>query len=265
MSEKYKWDAQDYRKSSSSQQRWAQELMGKLSLSGTERILDIGCGDGKVTFELSRLVPYGSVIGIDNSEDMIILAQRIYPPDKFSNLRFQVKDARELEFKDEFDIIFSNAALHWIVNHRPVLIGMSKSLRPSGRVLLQMGGRGNACELIYVIERIITHTRWNQYFTGFSFLYRFYGPEEYSIWLKDAGLEAKRIELIPKDMTHLGKEEFASWIRTTWLPYIQRIPKDIRFEFIDQIVEEYIKEHPIDNGFIHVSMMRLEVEAEKIL
>ena len=63
---RYQWNAQDYEKHSLAQQKWARELLDKLSLHGTEDVLDIGCGDGKVTAEISRLVSKGKIVGIDN-------------------------------------------------------------------------------------------------------------------------------------------------------------------------------------------------------
>jgi trans-aconitate 2-methyltransferase len=257
----YKWNADDYRKNSTAQQRWAQELISKLSLAGNESILDIGCGDGKVTFELSLQVPEGNVLGIDASPDMISLARRTYPPRRFQNLTFQLKDARELDFTEKFHLVFSNATLHWITDHRPVLEGIRRSLRPGGRILLQMGGQGNALGLFKPLEQVMERATWNKYFTDFTFPYGFYGPEEYSIWLEDAGLKAKRIELIPKDKIHSDKEDLAGWVRTTWLPYTQRVPENLREAFIDEVVEKYIEENPSSDGLIHVQIVRLEVEA----
>ena len=80
----YKWDALEYEKHSQGQHKWARELIEKISLKGTENVLDIGCGDGKVTAEISKLVSKGSIIGIDNSAEMIKLAkdrhsETIYP------------------------------------------------------------------------------------------------------------------------------------------------------------------------------------------
>ncbi len=126
-----------------------------------------------------------------------------------------------------------------------------------------MGGKGNAAKILEVLEPMIESEKWSMYFTNFSFPYGFYGPEEYKEWLKQVGLKAKRIELIPKDMIHKGKEGLAAWIRTTWLPYTQRVPKELREEFIDELVDKYVEKHPLDSeGFVHVPMMRLEVEAE---
>jgi trans-aconitate 2-methyltransferase len=104
--------------------------------------------------------------------------------------------------------------------------------------------------------------RWGKFFRGFSFPYGFYSEDDYSMWLKRVGLKAKRIALIPKDMTQKGKDGLASWIRTTWLLYTQRVPEVLRDEFIREIVDRYSEKNPLDSkGLIHVSMMRLEVEA----
>lgn len=71
----YQWDAVDYAQNSQSQQHWATELIARLSLTGTEDALDLGCGDGKVTAAIARIVNCGSTVGIDNSEQMINLAR----------------------------------------------------------------------------------------------------------------------------------------------------------------------------------------------
>lgn len=260
----YQWNAVDYAKSSSVQQQWAHELIRKLELKGKERVLDIGCGDGKVTAEIASCVPNGSVLGVDNSEEMIKLSQSSYPANAFTNLRFQKGDASNLPFNNEFDVIFSNATLHWILDHKPVLQGICKSLKRSGRVLLQMGGRNNAYEVEIIMKILINKEEWSKYFVGFSFSYGFYGPDEYRIWLREAGLNAKRVELIPKDAKHNGRSGFESWVRTTWLPYTHQVPEKERNLFITQLTDDYLKHHPADkDGIVHVNMMRLEVEALK--
>jgi trans-aconitate 2-methyltransferase len=261
---KYDWNANDYAEHSTAQQEWARELIAKLHLLGSESILDIGCGDGKVTVEIAAAVPNGSVLGVDNSRSMIELAQKKYPADKFPNLNFQLADARNLHFKGQFEIVFSNATLHWIRNHGPVLAGISISLLPAGRILLQMGGRGNATAIISILNDVINTARWGAYFSGFEFPYGFHDAGDYKIWLKQAGFQPVRAELIPKDMTHAGKAGLAGWIRTTWLPYTQRIPEIQQEVFINDLVDNYIKKYPPDkNGKIHVQMIRLEVEAAK--
>jgi trans-aconitate methyltransferase len=261
------WNPADYSKHSSVQQAWARELIGKLKLQPAERLLDIGCGDGKVTAELAGLLPAGSVVGIDNSAEMIRFARLEFPTVRCPNLRFEVADARDLKFEEDFDAVFSNAALHWIVGHEPVLAGVARALRPGGRVLLQMGGKGNATPVIAVLEEMIQANKWHPYFVDdFAFPYGFHGPDEYAPWLTRAGLIALRIELIPRDMVHKGPDQLAGWIRTTWLPYTHRVPIVLRDAFIHELVDRYVDRFPLDaNGNTHVQMMRLEVEAKKKL
>lgn len=260
----YNWNAEEYFKSSSQQLKWGNELLAKLNLNGNEKILDIGCGDGKITAEISKMVKNGFVLGIDNSKEMIEFAQKHFPQSTFHNLKFILMDAKDINFENEFDIIFSNATLHWIINHSLLLKKISKALKNKGKILFQMGGKGNAEDLILVFEDIMQKQNWKLYFEDFSFPYGFYDTETYKHWLKEANLTCKRVELIPKDMIHDNKEKFTGWIKTTWMPYTHRVPESMRDYFIDEVVNEYLKKFPPDeNGSVHIKMIRLEVEAEK--
>jgi trans-aconitate 2-methyltransferase len=259
----YKWDAEDYHRHSRAQQGWARQLMERLGLQGHEHVLDIGCGDGKVTAEIARRVPRGLVVGIDSAPRMVAFAREHLPTETSPNLRFEIMDARSLAFEGEFDVVFSNATLHWVVDHRPVLAGIRRALRSGGRVFLEMGGRGNAAGVIAVLGTVLDDPRWSAGFTGWEFPYGFHGPEEYSAWLREAGLRPRRMELVPKDMAQKGKPGLAAWIRTTWLPYLERVPDMHREAFISLVVDRYIAAHPIDTaGVVHVAMVRLEVEAD---
>ncbi|MCP4666393.1 MAG: methyltransferase domain-containing protein, partial [Deltaproteobacteria bacterium] len=220
----YTWNAEDYAKHSSAQQDWARELISKLNLHGWESVLDIGCGDGKITAEIADQLPDGKVLGVDSSNDMIALACKNFPQEKHPNLSFRLADAKYLPFKEQFDIVFSNATLHWIKDHKSVILGIKKSLKPKGRMLLQMGGKGNAGSMIAVLETIIAEKEWRPYFSGFEFPYGFYDPATYALWLKEASLSPIRVELIPKDMSYKDTDRLSGWIRTTWLPYTDRVP-----------------------------------------
>ncbi|WGS84054.1 class I SAM-dependent methyltransferase [Methylomonas sp. UP202] len=260
----YQWNAEDYRQNSSAQQQWAQELIAKLNLTGTETVLDVGCGDGKVTAEIASHLPHGQVIGIDNSEAMIALAKREYPANRYANLLFQRMDARELKFSGRFDVVFSNAVLHWIDDHIPVIAGMYQSLKPGGRVLLQMGARNGMSEFMAALEQVLTLPQWRDYFAGFSCPYGFKSVEDYQTWLPAAGFAIKRLELIEKHAVHSDAEAFKGWIRTTWLPYTEQVPQAKRIQLIEAIATQYLASNPTDaNGRVSVLMVRLEVEAEK--
>ncbi|MGD2188174.1 MAG: methyltransferase domain-containing protein [Desulfobacterales bacterium] len=257
----YNWDSQDYAKHSAAQYQWASELIDKLEFSGKESLLDIGCGNGTISALLAKKLPKGLVVGIDNSEPMIMSAKQNFSNAAYPNLKFYVMDAAELDFNDEFDVAFSNASLHWIKDHLSVLKGVKRSLKKSGSFLFQMGGKGNAKDVIDVLNQLINTTPWKPYFQNFVFPYGFYGIDEYKHWIREAGLKQIRLELIPKDMKQNGKEGLAGWIRTTWLPYTERIPSQLRNAFITEIVESYVERFPIDReGHVHVKMKRLEVE-----
>src|SRR3989304_5312565 len=101
------WDAADYEQHSAAQQ-WALELIDKLDLRGDEALLDIGCGDGKVTAEIAARLPRGFAVGIDNSEEMIALARSRFRAAAHAHLSFVLGDARFLPFRDCFSAVFSN-------------------------------------------------------------------------------------------------------------------------------------------------------------
>lgn len=225
----------------------------------------MGCGDGKVTVEIAELLPDGSVVGVDNSAQMIELALERHPLHQCRNFSFEVMDACNLSFDSRFDVVFSNAVLHWVKNNKPVAEGLYKSLRHGGKILLQMGGEGNARKILSVLEEVQDDKEWLSYFEGFGFPYGFLGVDEYRELLNGAGFRIKRVELIPKDTRHEGKAGLEGWIRTTWLPYTERVPEEKRDKFISAISLRYLEIEPEDsNGIVHVSMVRLEVEANKI-
>jgi len=258
----YEWDAADYEKHSSPQQQWARDVIRTLNLTGNERILDIGCGDGKVTAELAALVPAGSVLGIDSSESMVEFANQRFPPGHFPNLQFRWGDATRLAYRDEFDLIVSFTSLQWVSDHLAVLSGIKRGLKPDGRTVLQFGGKGNAMPLLQVMDELTTHKRWKGYFFGFTYPWLFYGVEEYRGFIDRVGLSPERIELIPKDMVHDGEEALKGWMRAVFLPYTERLPGGLREDFIGEIASAYVRRYPLDeNGQIHVQMVRLEVEA----
>ena len=258
----YQWDPKDYMQNSGAQQTWAEELMDKLHLAGNERILDLGCGDGKITSALADCVPDGTVVGIDSSASMIRFAQdshAAYGP----RLKFEECDAAALHFEDEFDVIFSNAALHWVQDHPAVVQSIARALRPGGHALLSMGGQGNVAEVIAAAQSLTQEPAWAPYFEDAFFAYAFHAPEDYQQWLTGAGLKPLRLELVPKDMVH-APEKFKGWIRTTWIHYTQHVPGNLRDHFVDDLVDRYLDRRPPDpQGLIHTQMVRLEVEARK--
>lgn len=260
-----KWNAAEYAANSSVQQSWARELIAKLKLRGDEHILDVGCGDGKVTAELAQALPRGSVTGLDASPQMIEFAKKLFPATEYSNLRFRVMDARKLKFERQCDLIFSNAALHWVDDHEAILRGASNILKPDGRLMISCGGKGNAHDVFLAIRPVMRLKRWREFFRGMPLPYFFYPPSSYEKWLPKHGFKINSLQLAPKDTAYEEAEGFSTWLRTTWLPFVQRVPENQREEFIAAVTQRYVAKHPADaDSKIPVRMVRLEIDAVKV-
>jgi len=242
-----KWNAAAYAANSVVQQTWARELIAKLNLRGDESILDVGCGDGKVTAEIARALPNGLVVGADASPQMIAFAKRTFPAKKFPNL------------------IFSNAALHWVDDHQAILRGAAVVLKAGGRLVVSCGGKGNAHDVFLALRPEMRLKRWREFFRQMPLPYFFYAPADYEKWLPKFGFKIQKIKLAPKDATYEGAEGLATWLRTTWIPYVQRVPENLREEFIAAVTQRYLAKHPPDaDGKVHVKMVRLEIDAVKL-
>lgn len=252
----YQWNPEDYSRHSAGQERWARERLAELNLCPDDAVLDIGCGDGRITAALARHVPEGQVVGVDLSADMIAHAQAHHV---HANLAFRQADAQALPFESEFTVVFSNAALHWVKDPRPVLAGIARALKPGGRCLMEMGGRGSAAALIAAFEAISADSAWRRHFEGFESTYGFHDADSYRRWLTEAGLQPRRVELVDKDMVHADMEAFIGWLRTAWHPYTSRVPAERRGRFMEAVAERYLAA----TGPIHVAMVRLQVEAWK--
>jgi len=300
------WNAADYAAHSAVQQTWARELIAQLQLRGDEHVLDVGCGDGKVSAEIAQAVPRGSVVGVDASPQMIEFARKTFPRGKIPNLEFQICDARKISLaalsspsppqKEEragvrrrlisnsrprspalfplgqgegiesaqFDIVFSNAALHWVDDHRAFLRGAASVLHPGGRLVVSCGGNGNAQDVFTALRPEMRLKRWREFFRKLEKPYFFHSPDSYEKWLPRFGFKSRGVRLSSKDAVYDGRDGFAAWLRTTWLPYTQRVPEDSREEFIAAVTDRYVAKHPPDaDGRVHVRMMRLEIDAVK--
>lgn len=259
------WNPEDYAKNSDAQLKWAQELRQNIDLSKYQSILDVGCGDGKITADFAATLPSSKVMGIDSSAAMVAYAAKKYPKSKYPNLDFSCVDARKLNFEREFDLIFSNAVLHWVDRQQAFLHGANLALRDGGRLIISCGGKGNAAEILETFAELTTERPWNAYFDDFYNPYFFSRLQDYQMWLEKYNFAVKRLELVPKDMTHQGREGLASWIRTTWMPFTKSVPENKREDFITQFVDLYLAKHLLDSqGSAHVSMVRLEVDASKV-
>jgi trans-aconitate 2-methyltransferase len=268
----YTWNPQDYANHSRAQESWARELLTQIDLRPDDTVLDIGSGDGRITAAIAQRVPRGSVLGVDLSSDMIAhaTAEHCHPP--VTNLRFAQADAAALPFVAEFSVVFSNATLHWLPDQSAAIQGISRALRPGGRVIAQCGGQGNVAAVIAAFEHVANSPRWRAITTpgevpgrAMGQSYRFHAATTYEGWLREAGLEIQECRLIPKDMTHDNFATFVGWLRSAWHPYTAGVPLEVRDAFIDDTAREYLARHPQDDqGRIHVATVRLQLRARKV-
>ena len=260
----FQWDPDDYARNSQGQARLGQELLGQLRLKPDDAVLDIGCGDGKISADIAARLPAGRVVGIDSSAQMVRYATEIHAARLTGRFRALQKDAAALDFEQEFTVVFSNACLHWVADQRAVLAGIFRALRPAGRLVAQLGGHGNARQLIQTIDEVGAQGRWREYFANPVNAYCFPTAVEYRAWLLQAGLIPIQVELLQRSMVHDTPLALAGWLRTAWHPYVARVAEDVRTEFITEVVDAYLKQYGWDsNGNIQVPMVRLQVQARK--
>jgi trans-aconitate methyltransferase len=259
------WNPADYAANSAAQLAWARELMARLELRGDEHLLDVGCGDGKITAELARALPRGAIVGLDGSPEMLAFARQHFPKAQFPNLEFVHLDARQLHYANAFDVIFSNATLHWVDDHPAFLRGAAAALKPGGRLVVSCGGKGNAQDVFEALRATLRTKRWRSFFRRLAPPYFFHRPADYEKWLPRFGFTPQLVRLANKDVQFAGPAGLAAWIRTTWLPYTQRVPEAQRDAFIADVGERFLAKHPTDiTGKLTVRMVRLEIEATKI-
>lgn len=259
-----RWDAAKYRKNSQNQYKWGVELAKKANIKAGESVLDVGCGDGKITAIIAKMAKGGKTVGADSSAKMLKMAKKMFPVSSNKNLRFIKKRAQNIDFKGEFDVVISNACMHWIKEQAKVLKRISAALIPGGRVFIQMGGNGNAGTMTKIVEAMTLQKDWKKYFKKPYFTYFFPSPAEYKMLLTQNGLKPVNVYLQPKVAKHKGVEGLFAWIETTWLPYTHKVPASMRDRFINEAVEKFIKAtKQVGKSIIKMSMMRLQVEAVK--
>lgn len=260
----YNWNPQDYAQHSRTQELWARELLTQIALQPNDVVLDVGCGDGRTTAAIAASVPKGRAVGVDLSANMVAHARAQHCREAAGNLTFLQADAAALPFDAEFSVVFSNATLHWVRDQRAAVHGIARALRPGGRVIAQMGGRGNVADVITAFERVVSKPHWRSIFTAPASQYHFNAPTDYEKWLSESQLVIEECRLIPKDMVHNDIDTFIGWLRTAWHPYTAGVPLEVRDRFLDETAQQYLSAHPVDpDGRVHVATMRLQVRAQK--
>lgn len=254
------WNAKDYAQNSQSQFGWAHELIKKMNLQKNMNVLDVGCGDGRITNMLAQIAHEGMTVGIDASTEMVALAQQTFTS---NNLEFINAPAEDFTVPYSIDYVFSNACLHWVHDHSSVLQNVKKVLSDNGKFLLQMGGEGNAETVLEALDRL-AKSEFAEYLSNHTLPYYFASPDEYYSICDEVGLALNRAELIPKEMKHT-RDNFAGWFRTTWFPTINLIPEPKQNDFINKMTDIVFELGDESDGIATVPMIRLEVEGRNKL
>jgi trans-aconitate methyltransferase len=226
-------------------------LLELLEPRAGERILDVGCGTGHLTAQIAER---GSdVVGLDASLSMVAQARQNFP-----KMKFQLADVRNFQVEAPFDAVFSNAALHWVREPEAAIACMARALKPGGRLVLEMGGKGNIARIMAEAEAVLREA-------GFQAEHRWYFPSigEYASLLEKHGFEVRLAQNFARD-TRLEHPErgMREWLEMFGGAYFEDVPAGERDALVRQI-EARLKPHLWRDGAWFADYRRLRVAAEK--
>ena len=248
------WNAQFYDSHHSFNTAYGKSLISWLTPLKTEIICDVGCGTGDLTQDIAELA--GQVVGVDSSVSMIEEAKQKYPA-----LEFQVRDIRELNYQDEFDAIFSNAALHWVKDAEKAAKSMYASLKPGGRLVVEFGGENNIRQIVQGINDALDRFGYSQnkannpwYFPSVAQSCNIL--ERQGFVVRDVAYFNRPTEL--KD----GEAGLRNWITMFGEVFFEEVPTEI-YEQMILSIEDQMKPVLFSNGSWFADYRRLRIRGEK--
>ena len=248
------WNADLYEDKHAFVWQYGEDIVELLSPQHGERILDLGCGTGQLTEKIASLG--AEVMGIDNSAAMITKAEANYP-----HLQFAVADARNFQVAQPLDVVFSNAALHWVKEADAVISCIRQALKPGGRFVAEFGGKGN----IYAIASTLFSILESTGSTTLESLNPWYFPSigDYATRLEKQGFDVTYAVLFDRPTPLADKEAgLADWIRM----FASTILAKFSAEEQDQIIatlEQRLKPTLYRDGTWIADYRRLRVVAIK--
>lgn len=250
-----RWDAALYEGKHSFVWRYGSEVVELLAPGRGERILDLGCGTGALTAEISA--SGAEVVGIDVSSEMVEQARRNHP-----HLRFEVADARSFRFDEPFDAVFSNATLHWVRDQEPAVRSVHRALKPGGRFVAELGGKGNIAGIAAAIYEAFEEldiqvgedpNPW--YFPSVG---------EYATLLESNGFEVGYAALFDRPTTlEDGEAGLRNWMEMFCGSFLAAVPGEKREEFM-RSVESRLRPRLYRQGAWVADYRRLRVSAVRL-
>ena len=242
------WDAATYDRVSRPQFEWGLAVLDRLPLRGDERVLDAGCGSGRVTMKLAERLPRGQVVAVDVDPGMVARARAALP----RNADVFQADLLELELEEPVDAVFSGAVFHWIPDHQTLFGRLRATLRPGGRLAAHCGGAGNVERFLATAREVCARPPYREFFEGWTQVLNFATPEETTDRLEEAGFGQVRCRLQPAPTRLEAPDEF---LRTVCcIDHLQRLPAERRDAFVADVREALGSPAEID-------YVRLQIDA----
>jgi trans-aconitate methyltransferase len=247
------WDAELYEARHNFVWTYGEDLVSLLKPEAGERILDLGCGPGQLTDRIAKLG--AQVVGLDASPEMIGQARQNFP-----KLQFVLQDAAAMQFSGEFDAVFSNAALHWMLDASGVLRGIARALRKGGRFVAELGAKGNVQIIEGAVRSVLA-----RYYGGDIPARRTYFPSvgDYASLMDSCGLETRSAQLFDRPTPLQGEDGLANWINGFKWYYFDGLPAAQRAQALKEVVEELRPVLRTPNGW-YADYRRLRISAVKL-
>jgi trans-aconitate methyltransferase len=256
----YEFDGVKYRKASVHQKEWGTKLITELDLDGNEHILDLGCGDGSLTEILAQAVPDGRVVGIDASQGMIDVAEEL----SSDNLSFYFMDINDLPYAAAFDLIFSNATLHWVKDHEKLLDNCYRALKPEGVIRFNFAGDGNCSNFYEIVKDVMGLEQYSQYFSDFNWPWYMPSVDEYQAVVEDSSFTGVDVWGENADRYFPNASAMTGWInQPSIVPFLKCVYPYDRESFRTEVINRMLDTTKQEDNTYFETFRRINVHAKK--
>ena len=256
------WDAAQYDAVKAPQIDAGKELIVLAKVRENDAILDLGCGTGKLTIEIARLAPRGSVVGIDPSDDMLAKARTT--TSGAGNLRLIKTHAEDIDFIDRFDLAFSNSALHWVKDQPRAVSRTYRALKRGGRIAFQFPAQNFCREFFISVDFAVSSLGYERFYRGWRSPWLFPTCEEFKSLLFRTGFSSVEVYEREYHLAFTDLDEVIRWWSSAGLrPYLAALPAVGQSYFADAFAKGFEK-YRTEKG-IEFDFRRLFAFAKKLL